>query len=42
MSVGVDHVDIPACTARGVKVGYTPNVLTDATVLGNLIDGSVE
>ena len=32
MSVGVDHVDIPACTARGVKVGYTPNVLTDATV----------
>jgi glyoxylate reductase len=29
--VGLDHVDIPACTRRGIFVGHTPNVLTDAT-----------
>lgn len=31
MSVGVDHIDIPAATARGLPVGNTPGVLTDAT-----------
>jgi glyoxylate reductase len=30
-SVGVDHVDLPACRARGILVTNTPNVLTDAT-----------
>lgn len=30
-AVGVNNIDIPACTARGVKVGNTPGVLTDAT-----------
>jgi glyoxylate reductase len=29
--VGVDHIDVPACTARGVLVGNTPDVLTEAT-----------
>jgi glyoxylate reductase len=31
MSVGVDHIDIPAATAHGIPVGNTPGVLTDAT-----------
>jgi glyoxylate reductase len=31
MAVGVDNVDVPACTARGIAVGNTPGVLTDAT-----------
>jgi glyoxylate reductase len=30
-AVGVDNVDIPACTARGIWVTNTPDVLTDAT-----------
>jgi glyoxylate reductase len=30
-SVGVDHVDVAAATARGIRVGYTPGVLTEAT-----------
>lgn len=30
-SVGVDHVDLPACRARGVLVTNTPDVLTEAT-----------
>ena len=30
-SVGVDHVDLAAATARGIAVGHTPDVLTDAT-----------
>ena len=30
-SVGVDHVDLDACTARDVMVTHTPDVLTDAT-----------
>jgi glyoxylate reductase len=30
-SVGVDHVDVDACHARGVAVAHTPDVLTDAT-----------
>jgi lactate dehydrogenase-like 2-hydroxyacid dehydrogenase len=31
MAVGVDNVDVAACTARGIPVGNTPSVLTDAT-----------
>ncbi|KAI8811754.1 glyoxylate reductase [Cladochytrium replicatum] len=31
MSVGADHIDIPLCKERGVRIGYTPDVLTDAT-----------
>ncbi|XP_062516313.1 glyoxylate reductase/hydroxypyruvate reductase-like [Corticium candelabrum] len=31
MSVGYDHVDVQACKERGVVVGNTPGVLTDAT-----------
>jgi glyoxylate reductase len=27
---GVDNVDLPACTARGISVTYTPSDLTDA------------
>ncbi|HVB14726.1 MAG TPA: D-glycerate dehydrogenase [Candidatus Dormibacteraeota bacterium] len=30
-AVGLDNIDIPACTARGIYVGHTPEVLTDAT-----------
>ncbi|CAG0896077.1 unnamed protein product [Darwinula stevensoni] len=29
-SVGTDHIDLEAVKARGIKVGYTPGVLTDA------------
>lgn len=31
MSVGVDHIDIAAASARRIPVGNTPGVLTDAT-----------
>lgn len=31
MSVGYDHLDIGALKERGIKVGYTPGVLTAAT-----------
>ncbi len=31
ISVGVDHIDLEACRARGVRVANTPDVLTDAT-----------
>jgi len=31
ISVGYDHIDVAACTRRGVKVGNTPGVLTDTT-----------
>ncbi len=30
-SVGVDHVDLAALNSRGVILGHTPHVLTDAT-----------
>ena len=31
MAVGVDNVDLEACTRRGVPVGHTPGVLTAGT-----------
>jgi glyoxylate reductase len=31
MAVGVDNIDIGACRERGVLIGHTPDVLTDAT-----------
>ncbi|MEW6400707.1 MAG: D-glycerate dehydrogenase [Chloroflexota bacterium] len=31
MSVGVDHIDVAAATKRGIPIGNTPGVLTDAT-----------
>jgi glyoxylate reductase len=31
MAVGVDNIDIEACTRRGIPVGNTPGVLTDGT-----------
>jgi len=31
MSVGTDHIDLDACTARGIPVGHTPDVLNETT-----------
>uniref|UniRef100_A0A2M4BRL9 Glyoxylate reductase/hydroxypyruvate reductase n=1 Tax=Anopheles marajoara TaxID=58244 RepID=A0A2M4BRL9_9DIPT len=31
ISVGYDHIDVKECKQRGIRVGYTPDVLTDAT-----------
>ena len=31
MSVGVSHIDVAAAVAAGVRIGYTPDVLTAAT-----------
>lgn len=31
MSVGVDHIDVEEVKTRNIKIGYTPNILTDAT-----------
>jgi lactate dehydrogenase-like 2-hydroxyacid dehydrogenase len=31
MAVGVDNIDLPACTRRGIPVGNTPGVLTEGT-----------
>lgn len=30
-SVGYDHIDMDAARSRGIRVGYTPEVLTDTT-----------
>ena len=30
-AVGVDNIDVEAATERGIPVGYTPDVLTEAT-----------
>ena len=30
MAVGVDNIDLEACRRRGISVGHTPGVLTDA------------
>lgn len=30
-AVGYDNVNVKACFARGIRVGYTPNVLNDCT-----------
>ncbi len=30
-AVGFNNIDVPACTQRGIAVGNTPGVLTDAT-----------
>ena len=40
-SVGYDHIDLAAAKKRGIKVGYTPNVLTNATAdltIGLMLD----
>lgn len=42
MSVGYDHIDSKACAKRGIKVGFTPDVLTDSVAdltIAMLIDG---
>ena len=31
MAVGYNNIDVPACTARGVLVSNTPDVLTETT-----------
>lgn len=31
MAVGVDNIDLEACTGRGIPVGHTPGVLTEGT-----------
>ena len=31
LSVGVDHIDLNACKSRGILVGHTPDVLTEAS-----------
>ncbi|SAM08643.1 hypothetical protein [Absidia glauca] len=31
LSVGVDHIDLKTAKERNIKIGYTPDVLTDAT-----------
>jgi len=32
MSVGVDHISLEECRKRNIAVGYTPDILTSATV----------
>lgn len=31
MAVGVDNIDLAACAAKGIRVGHTPDVLTETT-----------
>ncbi|XP_068153260.1 glyoxylate reductase/hydroxypyruvate reductase isoform X1 [Drosophila tropicalis] len=31
ISVGYEHIDVAECKKRGIRVGFTPDVLTDAT-----------
>lgn len=31
MAVGVDNIDVAACRQRGIRVGHTPDVLTETT-----------
>lgn len=31
MAVGVDNIDLAACRRRGIRVGHTPDVLTNST-----------
>ncbi|XP_017465928.1 PREDICTED: glyoxylate reductase/hydroxypyruvate reductase [Rhagoletis zephyria] len=31
ISVGYEHIDLTECKKRGIRIGYTPDVLTDAT-----------
>ncbi|XP_017082282.1 glyoxylate reductase/hydroxypyruvate reductase [Drosophila eugracilis] len=31
ISVGYEHIDVQECKKRGIRVGFTPDVLTDAT-----------
>jgi glyoxylate reductase len=31
MSVGYDHIDVGECTTRGIAIGHTPGILTEAT-----------
>mmetsp|Transcript_14584 Transcript_14584/g.37143 ORF Transcript_14584/g.37143 Transcript_14584/m.37143 type:complete len:326 (-) Transcript_14584:56-1033(-) len=31
MSVGADHIDVKTAKARGIKIGYTPGVLSEST-----------
>ncbi|XP_062554085.1 glyoxylate reductase/hydroxypyruvate reductase [Armigeres subalbatus] len=31
ISVGFDHIDVKECRDRGIRIGYTPDVLTDST-----------
>lgn len=40
MSVGYDHVNLPSMKKYGIRLGYTPNVLSEAvaeTAIGLLI-----
>lgn len=30
-AVGYEHVDVNACFKRGIRVGFTPNVLNETT-----------
>ena len=32
LSVGYDHISVPELKKRGIKLGNTPDVLTDASV----------
>ena len=31
MSVGYEHIDLQTSKAKNIPIGYTPDVLTDAT-----------